>query len=66
MSNVLSEHTPSLDPSITPLQLVERHLDEWLQLQDYLRESHAPTEQLRYCRNQVTRLQLDLYRLRNA
>ncbi|QHV96456.1 hypothetical protein [Spirosoma endbachense] len=54
------------EPDLTPMALTERHLDEWLQLQDYLRETHAPTDQLVYCRRQVTRLQLDLYQLRNS
>ncbi|QJW91109.1 hypothetical protein HNV11_17860 [Spirosoma taeanense] len=57
---------PSVSASdMTPLALTERHLHEWLQLLDYLQDAHAPTNQQTYCRNQVTRLQLDLYKLRN-
>lgn len=52
-------------PDIDPVSLTERHLNEWLQLLDHLQDAHAPMNQLIYCRNQVTRLQLDLYRLRN-
>lgn len=50
---------------MTPVTLTEQHLDEWLRLLDHLQDNHAPTDELIYCRNQVTRLQLDLYRLRN-
>ena len=46
--------------------LTERHLDDWLSLLDQLQDAHAPTDQLVYCRNQVTRLQLELYQLRDT
>lgn len=49
--------------TMTPALLTERHLAEWLRLLDYLQDTHAPTSELTYCRNQVTRLQLDLYQL---
>jgi hypothetical protein len=65
MENQLSNELTKLDPHTTPASLTERHLNEWLQLLDYLRDTHAPTSQLTYCRNQVTRLQLDLFQLRN-
>ena len=54
-----------LYPGSDPTLLTERHLNEWLQLLDQLQDDHAPVDQLLYCRNQVTRLQLDLYKLRN-
>ncbi|WP_460961925.1 hypothetical protein [Spirosoma litoris] len=46
--------------------ITEHHLSEWLHLLDHLQDVHAPTDQLAYCRNQVTRLQLELYQLRNT
>lgn len=48
------------------MTLTERHLNEWLELLDYLRDTHAPIDRLSYCRNQVTRLQLEFYRLQNS
>ncbi len=66
MDDQLAKETPKLDPDTTALALIERHLSDWLQLQDYLRDAHAPTDQLRYCCKQVTRLQLELYQLRNS
>ncbi|MFD2934997.1 hypothetical protein ACFS25_14470 [Spirosoma flavum] len=53
------------DSDMTMTSLTERHLSEWLHLLDTLRDEHAPTDQLAYCRYQVTRLQRDLYQLRN-
>ena len=48
------------------ITITEHHLNEWLQVLDHLQDAHAPTDQLAYCRNQVTRLQLELYQLRNT
>ena len=54
------------DPDTTLLTLTQQHLDEWLELLDYGLATHAPTDRLNYCRYQVTRLQLELYRLQNS
>ncbi|GAB3881130.1 hypothetical protein [Spirosoma agri] len=66
MTNHAERSTHEIDPNLDPTALVEKHLNEWLQLLDHLRDNHAPTDQLRYCRNQVTRLQLDLFKLRDV
>jgi hypothetical protein len=49
----------------TILTLTEQQLQQWLELMDYLRDSHAPTDQVTFCRRQIVRLQKDLYQLRN-
>ena len=54
------------DPDTTLIRLTQQHLNEWLAMLDYGLETHVPTDQLNYCRQQVTRLQLELYRLQNA
>ena len=54
-----------LDPDTTLASLTAQHLAEWLELLDYLRDTHAPTDEITYCRRQVTRLQQDLYLLRS-
>lgn len=59
----LESTAPVTIDELTPTLLTERHLAEWLRLLDYLQDTHAPTGELVYCRNQVTRLQLDLYQL---
>ncbi|QDK81649.1 hypothetical protein EXU85_24770 [Spirosoma sp. KCTC 42546] len=59
---LLPQHIP--DPDF--ITITEHHLNEWLHLLDHLQDAHAPTDQLAYCRNQVTRLQLELYQLRNT
>lgn len=66
MENQLTgtQYTSSPDRSLAAL--TERHLSEWLELLDHLQDTHASTNQLTYCRSQVTRLQLDLYQLRNS
>ena len=46
--------------------LTERHLGEWLAIMDQLLDTHAPTDEVAYCRNKVTRLQLELYQLRKS
>lgn len=56
----------TVEPDLTPTTLTERHLNEWLRLLDYLQDNHAETNQLVYCRKQITRLQLDLYQLKNS
>lgn len=48
------------------IALTEEHLSEWFQLMDDLQDAHAPTDQLVYCRKEVTRLQRNLYQLRSA
>ncbi len=66
MANQLNGEIDQLDfDKITPVTLTEQHLDEWLRLLDHLQDTHAPTDLLNYCRNQVTRLQLDLYQVRS-
>lgn len=65
MTTSRTEERSLLDPDMTPMTLTERHLKEWLELLDYLRETHAPMDRLNYCRNQVTRLQLEFYQLQN-
>lgn len=62
----LTREMATFSPDLNPMTLTERHLNEWLQIQDYLQDTHAPTDQLTYCRKQITRLQLDLYQLRNS
>jgi hypothetical protein len=59
-------HLPHHNPDIDFTTITEHHLNEWLSLLDHLQDAHAPTDQLVYCRNQVTRLQLELYQLRNT
>ncbi|MVM41274.1 hypothetical protein GO730_32330 [Spirosoma sp. HMF3257] len=65
-----SKRTGILMPQPIPdtdfITITEHHLNEWLHLLDHLQDVHAPTDQLAYCRNQVTRLQLELYQLRNT
>lgn len=57
---------PQAGTDIDFITITEHHLNEWLSLLDHLQDVHAPTDQLVYCRNQVTRLQLELYQLRNT
>ena len=61
---------PSL-PSQSPfndariLALTEKHLQEWLQLQERMRSNLTPAEEMVVCEQQVTRLQNDLRWLRS-
>ncbi|GAB3730183.1 hypothetical protein [Spirosoma lituiforme] len=48
------------------IALTEEHINAWLQLLDHLQDAHAPTDQLVYCRKEITRLQRNLYQLRSA
>lgn len=66
MTKGLTQAKSRFDSDTTPLRLTQQHLNEWLALLDYGLETHAPTDQLNYCRQQVTRLQLELYRLQNS
>ncbi|GAB3771692.1 hypothetical protein GCM10028818_10830 [Spirosoma horti] len=58
--------TLSIHPHKDLIALTEEHLSEWFQLLDDLQDAHAPTDQLVYCRKEITRLQRNLYQLRNA
>ena len=65
MENTSANPFPTLEPGTTALSLTERHYQQWLDLLDKLVDTHAPMDEIEYCRRQVAQLHQELYLLRN-